>query len=83
MIEAGGLVALAACAGLAVWLSLAAILASGLARFAADSNKGRVLLLVLVLLVCFAGSSKCLDRSSFTTRRHGISTGWTYPRRRR
>jgi hypothetical protein len=53
MIEAGGLVALAACAGLAVWLSLAAILASGLARFAADSNKGRVLLLVLVLLVCF------------------------------
>jgi hypothetical protein len=56
MIEAGGLAALTACAGLALMLSLAAILASGLARFAADSNKGRVLILGLIFLAVFGMS---------------------------
>jgi hypothetical protein len=54
IIEAGGLAELAACAGLAVWLSLATILGSGLARFAADSHSGRVVVMVLIFLACFS-----------------------------
>ncbi|HEX8574349.1 MAG TPA: hypothetical protein VF759_16535 [Allosphingosinicella sp.] len=54
MLEGGIVSALIASAGIALWLSLAAILVSGLARFAADSATGRVLVLVLIFLACFA-----------------------------